>query len=284
MRRFTTTRDWLSGGQTHQDLYAAEQRGDVLRVCHGVYVDPKQGPVSQLDFAVARTIASGAMATGLVGAALYEFDAVEPNMVLVPRRRRVVSIGEPRHVEGVLVASGLQIITELAGLLSDLEWEQALESGLRRELFSIEDVEHLLPELSASRTHGAPRIRRVLRKRPKGAPPTGSMMETLMVQLARNLQGVPEPDRQVEVRNEHDDFVARVDLAWCDLGAFNELDGQQHKGQPVYDARRETAVVAATGWLVGRFTWKEVRYLPAATGRRLQAILEQARKQRRRAS
>jgi very-short-patch-repair endonuclease len=58
---------------------------------------------------------------------------------------------------------------------------------------------------------------------------------------------------------------------------FIELDGQQHKDQPVYDARRETAVVAATGWLCGRFTWREVVHLSTTTARRVDALAEQAR-------
>ena len=99
-----------------------------------------------------------------------------------------------------------------------------------------------------------------------------------MVQLARRVEGLGNPARQVLVENGHGDFVAYVDLAWPALGLFLELDGQQHGGQPVYDARRETAVVAATGWLCGRFTWHEVRHLPNATTRRLGAIAEQARR------
>lgn len=56
------------------------------------------------------------------------------------------------------------------------------------------------------------------------------------------------------------------------------IDGQHHPGQPVYDARRETAVVATMGWLVGRFTWYEVTALPHTTTRRLAALVEQARR------
>ncbi|MGH9032675.1 MAG: DUF559 domain-containing protein, partial [Acidimicrobiia bacterium] len=63
-----------------------------------------------------------------------------------------------------------------------------------------------------------------------------------------------------------------------ELGLFLELDGQHHEAQPVYDARRETAVVAATGWLPGRFTWHEVVHLPKTTARRLAALAEQARR------
>ena len=41
---------------------------------------------------------------------------------------------------------------------------------------------------------------------------------------------------------------------------------------------RETAVVAATGWLPGRFTWTEVTRYPEVTKRRLAGIANQARR------
>ena len=118
----------------------------------------------------------------------------------------------------------------------------------------------------------------MLAVRPPGAPATESLLETLMVQLARTVPGLPPPTRQLEVYDSHGNFVARVDLAWPELGLFIELDGQQHKGQPVYDARRETAVVAATGWLCGRFTWHEVVRIPVTTARRLADVVDQARR------
>jgi hypothetical protein len=278
VRRFITTQQVIAAGHTRKELEAVEHAGRLLRVDRSVYVDPRDGPVTQLDYAVARTIASGEVATGLVAGALYELDAVDASLVLVPRRRRAVMFGgEPQAVNGILVASGLQVIVELAALLDDLRWEQALESGLCKGLFAIADLEHLLPELSASRTHGAPRIRRVLRLRPKGAPPTESLMETLMIQIARRTEGVPEPERQVVVF-DGDRFVARVDVAWQQLGGFGELDGQGHKGQPEYDASRQTDVVATTGWLPARFVWREVRYNPKATGARLVRFVEQMRR------
>ena len=99
-----------------------------------------------------------------------------------------------------------------------------------------------------------------------------------MVQLVRTVPGLPPPTRQLKVFTADGVFVARVDLSWPELGIFIELDGQQHKGQPVYHAHRETAVVAATGWLCGRFTWREVVYLPKVTARRLAGIADQARR------
>jgi very-short-patch-repair endonuclease len=170
---------------------------------------------------------------------------------------RVIAVG------GLRCTDGLQTMLDLARPLSDLLWEQALESALRKGLTSV-------AAFDAVRTM---RVRRVLGLRPIGAPPTESLLETLMVQLARTVPGLGEPVRQCVVDHAH----ARVDLAWPELGLFVELDGQHHLGQPVYDARRETAIVAATGWLCGRFTWTEVVRVPYSTARRLAALADQAR-------
>lgn len=156
--------------------------------------------------------------------------------------------------------------------------EQALESALRKRLVSIPELAAALPALGDRRIPGTRRIRRVLSVRPPGAPPTESLLETLMVQLVRQVDALPTPVRQLTVHDQHGNFVARVDLAWPEFGLFIELDGQHHKGQPVYDARRETAIVAATGWLCGRFTWIEVTRHPTATARRLAQLADQARR------
>ena len=162
-------------------------------------------------------------------------------------------------VAGLRCTDGRQTKIDLAGSLDDPVWEQALESALRKGLTSIDDLRKA--------------NERVMRMRPPGAPPTESLLETLMVQLIRTVPGLPDPVRQF--RREG---IARLDLAWPDLGLFVELDGQHHLGQPLYDARRETAVVAATGWLCGRFTWAEVVHMPNSTARRLAALAGQARR------
>ncbi|MDQ6927071.1 MAG: DUF559 domain-containing protein [Actinomycetota bacterium] len=179
---------------------------------------------------------------------------------------------------GIPCTDGLQTLIDLAPVLDDPTWEQALESGLRKDLLTVAQLEGALPRLSRSRTPGTRRIRVVLALRPLGAPPTESLLETLMVQLARIVPNLPEPVRQLEIYDEYGNFVARVDLAWPELGLFAELDGQQHKGQPVYDANRETRVVAATGWLCGRFSWHEVRRVPVVTARRLGELAGQCRR------
>ena len=143
---------------------------------------------------------------------------------------------------------------------------------MRKHLVTVSDLEDALPGMSRSRVPGKVRIRRVLDRRPPGAPPTGSLLETLALQLARTVPDLGDPVRQLRVGPWF------LDQSWPDIGMFFELDGEQHLGQPVYDARRETGIVAATGWMCGRFTWTEVVRVPTVTARRMAAITDQARR------
>jgi hypothetical protein len=225
------------------------------RVDRGVYAEGRAEP-TPLERALAPVV-RGATARGTVAGVLHGLDGVE--LRPEPRRRptdRIVII------DGLACADGVQTLVDLAGVLDDERWEQALESALRKGLVTVDQLEDCRSK----------RIRRVLGLRPPDAPPTGSLLETLLVQLARRA-GLPDPIRQLEVYDRHGRLVGRVDLAWPALGVFVELDGQQHKDQPVYDARRQTAVTAATRWRCGRFTWHEVVYLPTTTARRLAELL-----------
>jgi hypothetical protein len=281
--RLFTTEDAYARGLTQSSLRWGETKGRWRRVHRGVYAEGPEEP-TPLDRQRAAVIATHGAASGSLAGVLYGLDAVEFNgkCVTVPptgngRRTGVrrCQLDERRItvVGGIRCTDGVQTMLDLAPILDDLTWEQALESALRKRLLALADVAAPPP-----RTLGADRISRVLALRPVDAPPTESLLETLMVQLARLVPGLGPPVRQYEVYDEYGQFVARVDLAWPELGLFIELDGQHHLGQPAYDARRETAVVAATGWLCGRFTWVEVVRFPASTSRRLAALVEQCRR------
>jgi hypothetical protein len=245
MRRLFTTMEAAAEGLTSSTLRWGERTGRWQRVRKGVYAEGADPP-SDLDRARAEVLARHGVATGGVAGVLHGLDGVV--LDAHPLRRRPLPAERIVTVAGTRCTDGLQTMIDLAGNLDDLVWEQALESGLRKGLLSVGELERAVPGLGRARVAGTSRIRRVLQLRPDGAPPTESLLETLMVQLARTVVGVPEPSRQVPVG------WARVDLAWPDLGLFVELDGEQHRDQPRYDARRETSVVAATGWLCGRFT------------------------------
>jgi hypothetical protein len=269
LRRLFTTREAASAGLTSSALRWGEGRGRWRRACRGVYAGGPDDP-SDLDLARATVMASGAIASGGLAGVLHGLDGVAVDAR--PIRRRSLPTDRVIDLAGLRCTDGLQTVIDLAGVLDDLVWEQALESALRRRLLSVGDLERELPVLGRAKVPGTVRIRRVLRLRPPGAPPTGSLLETLMLQLARTVPGLGEPVRQLRIGS------MCLDQAWPELGLFIELDGQQHLDQPVYDARRETAIVAATGWLCGRFTWTEVVRVPTVTARRLGALADQARR------
>ena len=261
MRRLFTSEE-----MTEATLRWGERKGRWRRADRGVWAEGPED-LSLLDRARAAVLATGGVASHHLAAVLHGLDSVGLNgrWVTVPptangRRPHVCRRTLPAEcigsVCGLRCTDGTRTLLDLSGL-PDTVWEQALESALRKRLTSLEAV------------RGNPRV---LERRPAGAPPTESLLETLMVQLARSVPGLPDPVRQLQVGR------ARLDLAWPRLGLFVELDGQHHKDQPVYDATRETAVVAATGWLCGRFTWTEVVRMPNTTARRLAELAEQARR------
>lgn len=267
MRRlFTAAESGLTRGQ----LRWGEHVGAWVRIERGVYGDGPASP-TPLDVARARVLASGGAAAGALAGVLHGLDSIALDDR--PMRRRPHVADRLVVIQGITCVDGLQTLLDLASLVDDEVWEQALESALRRRLTAIDEIE---AAIEGSRAPGTARIRRVLERRPKGAPPTESLLETLAAQMARTVPGLGDLVRQREVTWPDGTFVARVDLCWPAKGLFFELDGQQHEGQPVYDARRETAVVAATGWLPGRFTWREIVHIPRSTWRRMAALAEQA--------
>lgn len=254
--------------------------GDCHRVLRDTFI-LGSSPPDDLEHALCLVVATKGVASHWLAATLYGFDSAKlraPLATVPPEkrsshegvRRQLLSPGEVTAANGILRTTPLRTLLDMASLVDARTWEQMLEYALRKRLVAIADLDTAL----ATRRRGNNVIRTVLAQRPEGAPPTESLLETLMVQLIRDDPRLPEPERQVKVFNRHDREVARVDLAWPDLGVFIELDGQHHQDQPVHDARRETAVVAAKGWLPGRFSWHEVTRAPRSTANRLAEIIE----------
>ncbi len=285
MRSLFFTAD--ESGLTRAQLRHGEATGRWRRVDRALYRFGAD-EISVLDRCLALAIVVDGMAGKRVAGVLHGFDSV-PTLVptvVVPAAsshkragvRRTDDLIDVAEYGGIRCTGPVQTLVDLAAEVDDDTWEQMLESALRKKLVQIAELDRWLPELGRRRTPGTARIRRVLLRRPAGAPPTGSLLETLFIQQICRRLGVPEPQRQVEIRSEHGTFIAFVDFAWPELGLFIELDGQGHKDQPVYDARRETNVIVATGWLVGRFTWDEVVRHRVVTARQVEGLLVQARR------
>lgn len=95
-------------------------------------------------------------------------------------------------------------------------------------------------------------------------------------------QGLPAPILQFEVKDWTGRVIARVDLAWPELGVFLEFDGRikyqkfLREGESVTDAvlrekRREELICELTGWRCLRVVWADL-HTPERTAARIRAM------------
>ncbi|HVV35298.1 MAG TPA: DUF559 domain-containing protein [Acidimicrobiales bacterium] len=273
MRELRTTSAVLRSGTTKSEIAWAIQKGRWTQVIHGVLGRGPEPP-TKLDIARATALVTDGTCHGLVAGELHGFDNVRAGgpEVWVPRSCRSERAGVKRKLHlpretvtlhQVACTTAADTLLELADRLEDDPWEQALEFCLR--------TQRVAPSVVASWRHA--RVRRVLDIRGIEVPPTDSLLETLAVQLIRR-GGLPTPVRQYRIVDPHTvRTLARCDLVWPALGIFVELDGQQHKDQPVYDAVRQNLIVRITGWRPIRLTWDQVTLWPTASVRELADLL-----------
>ena len=261
MATLFTRREANAAGVTDRRLERAVERGRYFRLTRGVYFKGDRPP-HPFEWRLAKAMRTSKPVTGELAAGLHGFDGFD-----VPQDGNYANV--PRAGEH-------ETLLSIAATTTDVRWEWALEWALRKQRTTIAGIQE---ELTTHR-RGNGRIRRVLSLRPQNAPPTGSVLETMTLQLIRQDPRFPIPSRQVEVLRALGSRPAFVDLAWPDHGMFLELDGEQHKDQPRYDATRQTAVVAATGWLVGRYTWTDVVHHPKSTLRSLSRLFDAAQRSR----
>jgi len=95
-------------------------------------------------------------------------------------------------------------------------------------------------------------------------------------------QGLPAPIPNYPILDEHGREVARVDLAWPELGLFLEFDGKvkyerlQKEGERASDLvvrekQREDMICRLTGWRCIRIVWADL-YTPERTAARIRAM------------
>jgi very-short-patch-repair endonuclease len=250
------------------------------------------GPFQQLD-AELRTAGAVAFARRLAAAAVHEsvhrnwgqrerpdaLDVVWDGDVDIGVARggssRRTRIRVPKQhvvvVDGLRCTDGLLTLLELAAVLDAVRWEHALEATLRYRLTTVEEIRTALSAPGRRNLAAVALVESVLAVRPPDAPATGSLIETLFIQLART-HGLPTPERQhcIQISPTKRYFV---DVARPRQRFFIELDGSHHERQRLHDADRLAAIVARTSWTYITLTWHQVVSTPSHTARRVAAIL-----------
>ena len=178
------------------------------------------------------------------------------------QRRRIDDL-EIVEIDGVLITSVRQTLVDLCAVLDPDVVERAAESALRRgfvEELALRDF----ADLWAFSRHGGPGLREVLDRRPIGAPPTGSDLETQCLQVWRR-GGVEAPQRQWRVIDGDGQFVAIADFGFPPSRFVVETDGlETHttREQQQYDTNRQNRIWDA-GYELRRFTYDDVIQRPA---------------------
>ncbi|MFN0027749.1 MAG: hypothetical protein ACKV2O_11320 [Acidimicrobiales bacterium] len=224
----------------------------------------------------------GVVVARSAAAALWGLDGFEPPVPLLanvarssgirhPAVRRVAPLEPVATISGFDVTGVAQTLVELgvgltarqgaindrARLRPDELVELAVESALHLGL--VKECE-LLDVLAGcgNRRAGAGVLQAVLERRPYGAPPTESYLETRGMQVLRN-GGVEPGQRQVEIRDRRGRYLKRVDVV-LDGWLIVEFDGEAYH-DPERDRALRSAFTAA-GYLVLPFDFEQVTRFP----------------------
>jgi very-short-patch-repair endonuclease len=177
------------------------------------------------------------------------------------QRRRIDDV-QIVEIDGVLVTSVGQTLVDLCAVVDPDIVERAAESALRLALvdeLALRDFANLW----ASYRRGSPGLRDVLDRRPIGAPPTGSDLETCYLQVLRR-GGLRAPERQWPVLDQDGSLVATCDFGFPPSRFVVETDGlETHKTreQQQYDTNRQNRINDA-GYELRRFTYTDVLKRP----------------------
>ena len=185
------------------------------------------------------------------------------------QRRRMEDL-ELVEIDGVLVTSIRQTLVDLCAVVDLDIVERAAESALRLKLVDELALRDFAALWAFSR-HGAPSLRDVLDRRPIGAPPTGSDLETQYLQVIRHGQ-IRAPQRQFEVIDADGELVAVADFGFPPSRFVVETDGlETHRTrlQQQYDLNRQNRITDA-GYTLRRFTYTDVVYRPTYVCRETQ--------------
>jgi hypothetical protein len=137
--------------------------------------------------------------------------------------------------------------------------DQAIDDGLRRHLTDWPTLWETLITYARRGRRGAGPLRAVLDERFGERVVPDSWMERCFLRVLADT-GLPLPEPQYELRDGADRFVGRLDFAYVTERVAIELDSvAHHDGRRALteDDRRQNRITLL-GWLVLRFTWRDL--------------------------
>ena len=276
-------------GVTHEAMRSAVRTGEVERILPEVYRVAGAPPSWHQDVMAAvldagpGAVASHRTAAILLGIAHRDAPRVVEISVPRPKYSRSPDVIVHRsgdltdehvlEVDGIPCTGPLRTLVDLGaverwGVVAD-----ALERALQSGAITILGAEWMLTNLSRKGRSGCGVFRRVLDTRAlKVVSPHPGLLEPRM---ARVIAGLPTPEYQYKVFDEHGTFVAQVDFARPDIKEAFEVDGFEMHGTPEAVTRgfeRDHRLKLA-GWGVTHFNWHQVVRKPTYVRQTYAAVL-----------
>jgi len=278
-------RDLLATGVTDAEIRAAVRRGRTTRLGSGLYVDTHLyrtlNPDEQYSIRVRAEVAKALqlVVSHESAATIHELPLVRFDRAIVHLTRPGTGGGRRTATRWVhagelpgkfrIILEGVDL-TSVARTLVDLGRTSAIDTtvaagdaALHGHITSWSEI---LDALREARCHkGSARAWRALRLLDARAESPGESL----LRLGLMGRGLPEPTLQVEIRDDRDRFVARVDLAFLRYGVLVEFDGRgkyrellkpgQDVTQAVLEEKAREELLTELGWLVIRVTWADLR-------------------------
>jgi hypothetical protein len=288
-----TRKHALAAGWTAGEIRGMLRAGTWIRPHRGVYIDAAEHAVAEVPTRHAMAAAAaalahpGALASHHTAARLRGWPVLDDDT-----RIHVTRPGRPRTPEYygpvVLHAAGhpgkvdwvrripttpvARTIVDLARWSSPLGGLAAADHALRHAATSPEEIRAVLDEQSrwpwAAKAEHSLSLASALSESP------GESLSRLYFRE----RGIDQPAQQVELHDANGMLVARVDFLWRNLRVVGEFDGFVKYTDPkvLRDEKLRQEAIERLGFIVIRWTWRDLTATPAATERRIRAILARA--------
>jgi hypothetical protein len=177
----------------------------------------------------------------------------------------VVHRSDPLGKDDLIVIDGIQVTTlartlcDLGAVVDDEHVEQALDDVLRRGI-SKQWITRTLDRVDRPGPSGTAALRRVLDRPERSGPIPDSMFERL-IERACVEAGLPQPQRQIPVRDPSGSVVAAIDAGWPDQLVGSEAQSERWHGGP-RGAQRDLDrhnLLTSLGWRMLYATWADVQ-------------------------
>jgi hypothetical protein len=162
-------------------------------------------------------------------------------------------------VDGIPTTSSIRTIVDLGASAAPWVVERCLDTGLRKELFDVWDVQRFIMRVARKGRNGIGTIRPLVEQRLTWDGITASDLEDLFRRVVAPLP-YPMPDVQYRVFESNGEPVGRFDFAYQVRMALIETDSEGFHMDPAsFQRDREKQNRAhALGWTVYRFTWRQL--------------------------